>query len=113
MPAAAIMATVLRIRFDPVLEYVIDFSSSGSTIANVTLRGTGIVNSDCTGTLIVGVYASAGNLVRTATFDVVYVDNAREGLAIVTSLVLANGTTVPAVLTVNAKKLFHELPHER
>ena len=88
-------------------------SSSGGTIANVTLKGTGTVDSDCTGTLIVGVYASAGNLVRTATFDVVYVDNAREGLAIVTSLVLANGTTVPAVLTANAKKLFHELPHER
>ena len=87
-------------------------SSSGGSIANVTLKGMGTVNSDCTGTLTVGVYSS-GTLVRTATFSVVYVDNAREGRAIVTSLVLANGTSVPAVLTANAKKLFHELPRER
>jgi hypothetical protein len=87
-------------------------SSSGGSIANVTLKGMGTVNSDCTGTLTVGVYSS-GTLVRTATFSVVYVDNAREGRAIITSLVLANGTSVPAVLTANAKKLFHELPRER
>src|SRR5277367_3363064 len=79
-------------------------SSSGGTVANVTLKGTGTVNSDCTGTLTVGVYAS-GTLVRTATFSIVYVDKAREGRAIVTSLVLASGATVPAVLTANAKKL--------
>ena len=87
-------------------------SSSNGTVANVTLKGTGTVDSDCTGTLIVGVYAS-GTLVRTATFSLVYVDNAREGRAIITSLVLASGATVPAVLTANAKKLFHELPSER
>jgi hypothetical protein len=87
-------------------------SSSDGNISNVTLKGTGTVNSDCTGTLTVGVYAS-GALVRTATFSIVYVNNAREGRAIVTSLVLASGATVPAVLTANAKKLFHELPRER
>jgi hypothetical protein len=117
-----VIPATVAVPFAAVARYTLDASgnlsgtatsSSGGTIANVTLRGTGTVNSDCTGTLIVGVYASAGNLVRTATFDVVYVDNAREGLAIVTSLVLANGTTVPAVLTANAKKLLHELPHER
>jgi hypothetical protein len=87
-------------------------SSSGGTVANVTLKGTWTVNSDCTGTLTVGVYAS-GTLVRTAAFDLVYVDNAREGRAIVTSLVLANGTIVPAVLTVDAKKLFPEMRREQ
>ncbi|WP_433983890.1 hypothetical protein RBB78_00010 [Tunturiibacter empetritectus] len=87
-------------------------SSSDGNISNVTLKGTGTVNSDCTGTLTVGVYGS-GALVRTATFSIVYVNNAREGRAIVTSLVLASGATVPAVLTANAKKLFHELPSER
>lgn len=87
-------------------------SSSDGNLANVTLKGTGTVNADCTGTLTVGVYAS-GTLVRTATFSIVYVDKAREGRAIVTSLVLASGATVPAVLTANAKKLFPELPHER
>jgi hypothetical protein len=43
----------------------------------------------------------------------VYVDNAREGRAIVTSLVLANGAIVPEVLTVDARKLDHRLPRER
>jgi hypothetical protein len=80
-------------------------SSSGGSVSNVTLQGTGNVNSDCTGTLSVGVYAS-GNLVRTANFDLVYVDNSRKARAIITSLVLANGTIVPAVLTVDAQKLF-------
>ena len=87
-------------------------SSSGGTVATVTLKGIGTVNSDCTGTLTVGVYAS-GTLVRTVDFDLVYVDNAREGRAIVTSLVLADGTAVPAVLTVDAKKLSHGMRRER
>lgn len=80
-------------------------SSSGGTVSNVTLEGSGTVNSDCTGTLSVGVYAS-GSLVRTADFDVVYVNNSKAARAIVTSLILANGTSVPAVLTVAAEKIF-------
>ena len=70
------------------------------------------MNPDCTGTLTVGVYAS-GNLVRTATFDVVYVDGSREARAIIASLVLANGTIVPSVLTVDAKKVFERPQNER
>jgi hypothetical protein len=87
-------------------------SSSGGTVSNVTLHGIGTVNADCSGTLTVDVYAS-GTLVRTATFGIVYVDNAREGQAIVTSLVLASGASVPAVLTFDAKKLDHRLHRER
>jgi len=70
------------------------------------------VERDCTATLTVGVYTQ-GNLVRTATFDVVYVNNGREARAIVVSLVLANGTLVPSMLAIDAKKLFHDSPHER
>ena len=87
-------------------------SSSGGTVANVTLKGTGTVNADCTGTLTVGVYSS-GSLVRTATFDVVYVEGGREARAIIASLVLANGTIVPSVLTVDAKKVFECPQNER
>jgi hypothetical protein len=87
-------------------------SSSGGTVANVTLKGTGTVNADCTGTLTVGVYSS-GSLVRTATFDVVYVGETREARAIIASLVLANGTIVPSVLTVDAKKVFECPENER
>lgn len=80
-------------------------SSSGGAVSNVTLKGTGTVKPDCTGTLTVGVYNTAGTLLRTVTFAFVYVDSAKEGRAIVTSLILANGTVVPAVLTINAKRL--------
>ena len=52
-------------------------SSSDGTIANVTLKGTGTVNSDCTGTLTVGVYSS-GTLVRTATFSLLCMSTTRE-----------------------------------
>jgi hypothetical protein len=80
-------------------------SSAGGTTASVTLQGTSTVDRDCTGTLTVGVYAE-GSLVRTATFDVVYVNNGRNARAIVVSLVLANGTPVPSVLTIDATKVF-------
>jgi hypothetical protein len=87
-------------------------SSSGGNVSNVTLKGTGTVNADCTSTLTVGVYA-AGILVRTATFGLVYVDNEQEARALVTSLVLASGVNVPAVLTVDARKLFDGSQRER
>jgi hypothetical protein len=83
-------------------------SSSGGTVSNVTLEGSGTVNSDCTGTLSIRVYSS-GSLVRTANFDVVYVNNSGAARAMVTSLILANGSGVPAVLTVDAQKVFHGL----
>jgi len=108
-----VIPTTGAIPFAAVARYTLDAdgnlsgtatSSSGGSTANVTLKGTGTVNSDCAGTVTIGVYES-GNLLRTAAFAFVYVDDAREGLAIVTSLVLADGASVPAVLTVNAKKL--------
>jgi hypothetical protein len=87
-------------------------AAQGGAVSNVTLKGTFTVNPDCTGTLTVGVYAS-GNLVRTASFDVVYVDGARGARGIVTSLVLVNGTIVPSVLTIDAEKVFKGPLHER
>ena len=80
-------------------------SSSGGSVSSVTLEGTGAVNSDCTGTLTFGVYAS-GVLLRTVSVSLVYGNNASEGLGLVTALVLANGAKVPPVLTIDAKKLF-------
>jgi hypothetical protein len=87
-------------------------SSSGGSVSNVTLKGTGTVNADCTGTLTVGVYSS-GTLVRTANFAIVYVDDEQQARALVSSLVLASGASVPAVLTVDARKLFDESRRER
>jgi hypothetical protein len=87
-------------------------SSSGGSVSNVTLKGTGTVNADCTGTLTVGVYSS-GALVRTATFAIVYVDDEQEARALVSSLVLASGASVPAVLTADARKVFDGSRRER
>ena len=117
----SVMPASVAVPFAAVARYTLDAggnlsgtatSSSGGTVANVTLKGTGTVNADCTGTLTVGIYAS-GSLVRTATFDVVYVDGTREARAIIASLVLANGTIVPSVLTVDAKKIFECRENER
>jgi hypothetical protein len=80
-------------------------SSLGGTVSQLTLEGSGTVNSDCTGTLLVRVYES-GVLVRTANFDVVFVNNSRAARAIITSLILADGTSLPAVVTFNAQKVF-------
>jgi hypothetical protein len=116
----SVLPSTVAVPFAAVARYTLDAdgnlsgtatSSSGGTVANVTLKGTGMVNPDCTGTLTVGVYA-LGNLVRTATFDVVYVHRSREARAIVVSLVLADGTIVPAVLTVDATKVVNG-PHRK
>ena len=78
-------------------------SSSGGAVSSVTLQGTGTVNSDCTSTLTVGIY-SRGTFVRTVTFAIVYVHHGSEGLGLVTSLVLANGTSVPQCSPSTRKK---------
>jgi hypothetical protein len=112
-----VVPATVAVPFDAVARYTLDAegelegtatSSSGGTVADVTLKGSGTVNRDCTSTLTVGVYSS-GTLIRTITFDVVYIDNARGARALVTSLVLANGTAVPAVLTIDARKIVHGL----
>jgi hypothetical protein len=112
-----VIPATVDVPFSAVARYTLDAegnlegtatSSSGGTVADVMLKGSGTVNRDCTSTLTVGVYSS-GTLIRTVTFDVVYVDNARGARALVTSLVLANGTVVPAVLTIDAQKIVHGL----
>jgi len=84
-------------------------SSLGGQISQDTLKGTGTLNPDCTTTFSVSIYDKSGNLLRTASWTGVYVDNGRELRAIMTSLVIANGTpngmSVPAVVTMNDKKL--------
>jgi len=84
-------------------------SSTGGKVAENTVKGTYTVNSDCTGTLDVSIYDPSGTtLLRTATWAVVFVDHAREFRAILTSLVLEpSGTSVPPIVTMNGKKLFH------
>lgn len=80
-------------------------SSLNGTLSVDTINGTVTVNSDCTGTMTVGVYSS-GKLQRTVGLAFVLDDNAREVRAIVTSVVLANGASLPPVLTLTFARMF-------
>jgi hypothetical protein len=85
-------------------------SSLGGTVSEFTLEGSGMVNSDCTGTLSINVYKS-GSLVRTANFNIVYVNNSKAARALNTSVILADGTSVPTVVTFDAQKVFDGWRH--
>ena len=86
--------------------------SVAGNVADETITGTYTVNPDCGGTLNANVYQSESGvlvLVRTATLNLVWVDNEREIQAIFTSTVLQpSGTHLAAVLTIDAKRLFPE-----
>lgn len=81
-------------------------SSAGGNVASDTLQGTATVNPDCSGTVTADLYDASGNLLRTATYATVYVDNAKELRGIMTSLTLADGTRLPTVMTLEAKRVF-------
>jgi hypothetical protein len=82
--------------------------SVGGSTAEETIKGTGTVNHDCTVTYTVEVSDGAGSLLRTAVLAGVFIDKERELRAIFASLVLPNGASLPPVITINAKKTFHE-----
>jgi hypothetical protein len=79
--------------------------SLNGDVADETFNGTATVNSDCTGTDTIQVYQN-GALVRTTTLHVVYDDNGREARAVFTSLVLPDGTSLPSIISIEARKLF-------
>ena len=79
--------------------------SLNGDVADETFTGTAIVNPDCTGTDTIQVFQS-GVLVRTTTLHVVYDDDGREARAIFTSLVLPDGTSLPSIITIEARRIF-------
>ena len=78
--------------------------SVGGDYADETLQGTLALNSDCTGSLTLQFFES-GNLVRTSVLSIVFDDNQREIRMAQKSLQLPNGTFVPVVISVEAKKV--------
>jgi len=82
--------------------------SLNGDVAFETFTGTSTVNSDCTGTDVIQVFQS-GVLVRTSTLQVVYDDDGPKARAIFTSLVLPDGTSLPTILTIDAK---HVVPRK-
>jgi len=79
--------------------------SVGGGVGEEVIKGSSTVNQDCTTTFKVDVYDGAGNLLRTAVLNGVYLDNATELRAIFASLVLPNGASLPIVITVDSKKV--------
>lgn len=79
--------------------------SLNGDIADETFTGTATVNPDCTGTDTIQVFES-GVLVRTTILHLVYDDDGREARAVFTSLVLPDGTSLPTIITIEARKLF-------
>ena len=79
--------------------------SLGGSVADETLTGTYVVDSDCTATYSFEVFDS-GVLVRIATVNVVFDNNGRSVKGIFTSLVLTDGPNLPTVITVTAAKIF-------
>jgi hypothetical protein len=66
--------------------------------------GTFTVNADCTGSMTINVTLN-GQLVRTSTLSVVYDTNINHARMIFTSLTLAGGPSLPAVVTLDASRL--------
>jgi hypothetical protein len=79
--------------------------SVNGDVADETFAGTYTVNSDCTATDIVKVYQS-GQLVRTTTLQIVIDQNGEHGHAIFSKVELPDYTILPAVITLDATRLF-------
>jgi hypothetical protein len=80
--------------------------SVGGVVAHETFKGTITTNPDCTATEVVNVFDDSGALVRISTIDGVVDDNQTAARAIFKSLVLPDGTSLPVVLSIEAKKMF-------
>jgi hypothetical protein len=68
------------------------------------ISGTYTVNSNCTGTMTINVSVN-GQILRTAGVNVAYDTNANHARMIFTSLVLSDGTNLPAVITVDVSRV--------
>jgi hypothetical protein len=77
--------------------------SVGGAFAHETLRGSFTINSNCTVSLVANVFDSNGNLVRTST--ITGVNNGKIIRAIFESVTLANGVSLPSVLTVEGNRV--------
>ncbi len=79
-------------------------SLSGS-VSNTNLSGTYSVNPNCTGTATFSESDQSGNLILTATVQVVWDDGMREARFLFTSVKLSDGTPLATVVNGDARKL--------
>jgi len=78
-------------------------SSLNGSIVDETFSGTYTVNSNCTGTLNVTIYSS-GTEIFVLTLNTAFDDDMRELRGIFTSVTKPNGTVLPTVINLEARK---------
>jgi hypothetical protein len=78
--------------------------SVGGDVGVETVTGTLHEKADCSVTYTANVYQD-GILLRTATLATVTSNNGRSGRGIFTSLVLADGTNLPNVITIESERI--------
>jgi hypothetical protein len=78
-------------------------SSLNGTVASETFSGTYTVNSDCSGTFDVKIYSGGTELFELTAFTA-FDDDMKEMRAVFTSLVTPDGTSVPTVINLDARK---------
>lgn len=81
-------------------------SSVNGTVNQDIKQGTYTLKADCTGTLALEVYNQEGALQRTSTWAIVVVENGNAVRGMMTSLKLGGITSVPAVITMGADRIF-------
>jgi len=86
-----------------IVTYAKEARNVGGGYADETLTGYWTVNSDCTGTLYINAYES-GQLVRISVVSMTFDDDSAEFRGVQKSLTLPDGTNVPVVISVEARK---------
>jgi hypothetical protein len=79
----------------------------GGEYADETLSGSLTINSDCTGSLTVN-FSEGGQPVRTSVLSIVLDDDKKEIRMVQKSLTLPNGSVLPVVITVEARRIATE-----
>jgi hypothetical protein len=78
--------------------------SVGGGFADETLTGTLTIEDDCTGSVTL-TFSEAGVPVRTSVLSIVLVDDKNEIRMVQKSLTLPNGSTIPVVITADARRI--------
>ena len=76
----------------------------GGQYADETFTGTFSINADCTGTTTINFYEQ-GQLVRISVLSTIQDDDNNEIRMVQKSLTLPNGEALPAILTVDARRI--------
>jgi hypothetical protein len=78
-------------------------SSLNGNVASETFSGTYTVNSDCSGTFDVKIYSGGSELFEVTVFTA-FDDDTKEIRGVFTSVVEPNGTSLPTVINLDARK---------